>query len=48
LHIHYVEDEELTKVNDDAFSNFKNKYPDEYYEMMSNCEIFSVYFNSRR
>ncbi|WP_395063405.1 hypothetical protein [Flavobacterium sp.] len=45
---YYVADEELSKVNDDAFSNFKNKYPDEYYEMMSNCEIFSVYFNSSR
>ncbi|WP_284652271.1 hypothetical protein [Flavobacterium terrisoli] len=44
---YYVEREQLQKVNREAFSNFKTKYPSEYDEMMSNCEVFSVYFNAR-
>lgn len=45
---YYVENEELNKANKEAFLNFKNKYANQYDEMMSNCEIFSIYFNSRR
>ncbi|MEN9335673.1 MAG: hypothetical protein RLZZ500_660 [Bacteroidota bacterium] len=32
------------KINERAFRNFQEKYPDHYEEMMSNCEIFAYYY----
>lgn len=43
---YFVNHEELDKVNKEAFIKFKNKYANIYDEMMSNCEIFSVYYNA--
>jgi len=45
---YFIEDGVLDKLNEKSFSNFKTKYPDDYHEFMSNCEIFTQYFNSRR
>jgi hypothetical protein len=45
---YYVDYKQLEKINEQSFADFKNKYPIDYDEMISNCEIFSIYFNTGR
>lgn len=42
----YIDYKKMEEVNEQAFKKFISKYPNEYLEMVSNCEIFSVYYNS--
>lgn len=44
---YYVDNEELNKVNNQAFSGFISQYRDEYDIMSSSCEYFSIYFKAR-
>lgn len=43
----YADYDQLASVRNQAFSDFMANYKSEYNELMSNCELFSVYFKSR-
>ena len=45
---YFIEQDVLEKLNEKSFRNFKAKYSNDYDEFISNCEIFSQYFNARR
>lgn len=45
---YYVIEEDKVKAITLAFSDFKAKYPDDYSELSSGCEIFSEYFKRYR
>ncbi|MES2544033.1 MAG: hypothetical protein V4548_04050 [Bacteroidota bacterium] len=45
---YYTQKEDYDKINNEAFSDIKSKYPDQYIEFLSNCEIFSEYFKHKK
>jgi len=43
---YYDYGDKINDVNNQAFNNFITKYPNQYMNMLSNCEIFSAYYRS--
>ncbi len=44
---YYVDNDELNRVNNQAFSSFISQYRNDYDTMSSGCEYFSIYFKAR-